>query len=52
MFKKVEIYKFKGSGDPKIDLTKLNIFIGENGTGKSTVAHALSVIKKLTGVRE
>lgn len=49
MFRKVEISRFKGLGNTKIDLTKLNIFIGENGTGKSTVAHALSVIKRSAG---
>lgn len=37
---------FKGLQQLKIDFTKLNVFVGENGTGKSTVVQGLSVIKK------
>ncbi|MEM0195737.1 MAG: AAA family ATPase, partial [Thermoplasmatales archaeon] len=46
MFKTVRVTKFKGLEDIEITFGKLNIFVGENGVGKSTIAHALGLIKK------
>ncbi len=46
MLTKISIKNFKGIGHVDIDLSKLNVFIGENGAGKSTVIHALSILKR------
>jgi hypothetical protein len=46
MISKVQIENFKGFKNIELDLSKLNLFVGENGTGKSTVAQALSIFKK------
>jgi predicted ATPase len=43
---RISIRNFKGIQEAAIDFTKLNVFVGENGTGKSTVIHALSLLKR------
>jgi len=43
---RISIRNFKGIQEAIIDFTKLNVFVGENGTGKSTIIHALSLLKR------
>jgi predicted ATPase len=42
----VKVSGFKGVKNASITLPRLTIFVGENGTGKSTVIQALSILKK------
>ncbi|MCG3109356.1 hypothetical protein L3N51_01646 [Metallosphaera sp. J1] len=46
MISQVSIANFKGISSVNISLSKVNVFVGENGTGKSTVAHALAMLSK------
>jgi len=43
---RISVQNFKGLEDLTIDFSKLNLFVGENGTGKSSVIHALGVLKR------
>lgn len=49
MFQEIRITNFKGFREADLKLTKLNLFVGENGSGKSTIAHAFSIVKKSVG---
>jgi ABC-type dipeptide/oligopeptide/nickel transport system ATPase component len=49
MISNIKITNFKGFASVDLGLSRLNIFVGENGTGKSTIAHALSILKKSMG---
>ena len=46
MLKKVSLVNFKGLSNVDIELSNLNLFVGENGTGKSTVVQALSILRR------
>ncbi|BCS93294.1 AAA family ATPase [Metallosphaera javensis (ex Sakai et al. 2022)] len=46
MISEVSIANFKGISSVNISLSKVNVFVGENGTGKSTVAHALAMLSR------
>lgn len=39
--KKIEIKNFKSIDDIKLDIDQLNIFVGQNGTGKTTIQKAI-----------
>lgn len=43
MIKEVKISNFKSIEEIKIKLNKLNLFCGENGSGKTTVLHSLLI---------
>lgn len=43
MIKEVKISNFKSIEEIKIKLNKLNLFCGENGSGKTTILHALLI---------
>lgn len=45
----VSIVNFKAIKQIDITLTPLTVFVGENGTGKSTVLQALSILKRSIG---
>jgi len=49
MLRKISLANFKGFSSVDIELSKLNLFVGENGTGKSTIIQALSVLKRSLG---
>ncbi|EPF2549530.1 AAA family ATPase [Vibrio cholerae] len=42
MLKAVEIKNFKSAEDLKLEFGRVNVFIGENGSGKSTILEALT----------
>jgi len=46
MLKQISLSNFKGLSIIDIGLSKLNVFVGENGTGKSSVIQAISVLKR------
>jgi len=46
---KVSILNFKGIKQVELSLSPLTVFVGENGTGKSTVLQALSILKRSMG---
>lgn len=39
--KRIEIKNFKSIDDIKLDIDQLNIFVGQNGTGKTTIQKAI-----------
>lgn len=43
MIKTIEIRNFKSIGKIKIDLGRINVFIGENGAGKSNLLEAIAL---------
>ena len=49
MFKKISLENFKGFSAVEIELSKLNVFVGENGTGKSSIIQAMSILKRSLG---
>jgi energy-coupling factor transporter ATP-binding protein EcfA2 len=49
MLRKISLANFKGFSSVNIELSKLNLFVGENGTGKSTLIQALSILKRSLG---
>lgn len=49
MLKRIKIRNFKCLRDISIDLGNLTVFIGPNGTGKSSVIQALLVLKQSLG---
>jgi predicted ATPase len=46
---RITVQNFKGLEDLTIDFSKLNLFVGENGTGKSSIIHALGILKRSLG---
>lgn len=46
---KVSVANFKGIQKVELDLSPLTVFVGENGSGKSTVLQALSMLKRSAG---
>ena len=46
---KLSVVNFKGIRKVQLTLSPLTVLVGENGTGKSTVLHALSILKRSTG---
>ena len=42
MVKLIEVKNFKSISDLKIDLGRINVFIGENGSGKSNILEAIA----------
>ncbi len=49
MLQEITIKNFKSIADDTIELGRVNVFIGENGCGKSNIFEALS--KTLVGVK-
>jgi predicted ATPase len=49
MLQKISLANFKGFSSVDIKLSKLNLFVGENGTGKSTIIQALGILKRSLG---
>ncbi|EKF9663111.1 AAA family ATPase [Vibrio cholerae] len=43
MINTIEIKNFKSTSNLKLDLGRVNVFIGENGSGKSTILEALTM---------
>ncbi|MCX9546553.1 AAA family ATPase, partial [Vibrio cholerae] len=43
MINTIEIKNFKSALDLSLELGRVNVFIGENGSGKSTVLEALTM---------
>jgi predicted ATPase len=46
MLHKIHLENFKGLTKVELKLKRINILIGKNGSGKSSIIHALSVLKK------
>jgi len=46
---RISVQNFKGLENLTIDFSRLNLFVGENGTGKSSVVHALGILKRSLG---
>ncbi len=44
MIDTIEIKNFKSTSNLKLDLGRVNVFIGENGSGKSTILEALTFV--------
>jgi len=44
MLKKIQVQNFKSIWDESIELGQINVFIGENGSGKSNLLEALAVM--------
>ena len=49
LLKRISLSNFKGLSTADIELSKLNLFVGENGTGKSSVIQGLSILKRSMG---
>ncbi len=45
MFTEIHLKNFKGLAEADISLSYVNVFVGENGTGKSTIGQALEILK-------
>jgi AAA15 family ATPase/GTPase len=43
---RITVQNFKGLKNLTIDFSRLNLFVGENGTGKSSIVHALGILKR------
>jgi energy-coupling factor transporter ATP-binding protein EcfA2 len=52
MIQQVSVSSFKAIEDATIDLPALTIFIGENGTGKSSIIQALSILSRSKGQQQ
>jgi predicted ATPase len=46
MITEIELRNFKSHTHSKLNLNKINIFIGKNNTGKSSIGEALKIIKQ------
>ena len=46
MIKQIKLENFKCIKDSKLDLNKINISIGPNGNGKSSIAQSLLILKQ------
>jgi predicted ATPase len=46
---RISVQNFKGLENLTVDFSKLNLFVGENGTGKSSIVHALGILKRSLG---
>ncbi|MFQ5981456.1 MAG: AAA family ATPase [Candidatus Heimdallarchaeota archaeon] len=46
MIEKIMIHGFKSINIAKLDLAKINLFIGENNAGKSTILHSFAFISQ------
>jgi energy-coupling factor transporter ATP-binding protein EcfA2 len=51
MLKLIDVKNFKGITNAEISLSKVNVFVGENGTGKSTIGQALEMLKTSKGTQ-
>jgi energy-coupling factor transporter ATP-binding protein EcfA2 len=51
MFQLIGVKNFKGITNAEISLSRVNVFVGENGTGKSTIGQALEMLKTSKGTQ-
>lgn len=49
MFTRIGVRNFKGIKQVDISLSRINLFMGENGTGKSTLLQGVSLLKRSSG---
>jgi len=49
MLSYINIVNFKSIGKVELDLGRINVFIGANRSGKSTIAHAMCLLKQSNG---
>src|SRR5437867_7937763 len=52
MIGSVTVNNFKDIPSVTMPLSKLNIFVGENGTGKSSIVHAMCIMKASRGTTQ
>lgn len=52
MLQQVRLENFKGFKKAQIDVGRITVLIGPNGTGKSSISHALMVLRQSIGANE